>query len=119
MSENENSPEETEGENGLEEKDQTPRQPDPEEIPEKPDAPAAIDPTAVITTVTGKKYGWQNEPVRIIPNPQACAHVGTIAARAELIVHDIGHEWVCACGQIFEVVINTGGKKTLKEKVSE
>lgn len=116
MSENDFSPGETESENNLEDSDSAPRQPDPSEFPDKPDAPAAIDPTAVVTTGSGKKYGWQNEPVRSIPNPQACAHIGTVAARAELIAHDFGHEWVCDCGKTFVVVLNSGAKKTLKEK---
>lgn len=98
-----------------------PAHPEPEDYPQPPVAPAAIDPTAVDTVIGGKKYGWQNEPVRLIAESMACVHLGRVAASLQLVAHEIGHEWICACGAVFVVKLNAGGKKvlTLKEEEEE
>lgn len=93
-----------------------PTVPAPGDYPEIPVAPAAIDPIAVENVPVEKKFGWQDEPNRPIPTPQACAHIATVSARTQLVVHDVGHEWICTCGQVFVLTINTGGKKTLTPK---
>lgn len=94
----------------------TPAHPEPEEYPEPIIAPAAIDPTAVDTVIGGKKFGWQDEPNRPFSSPEVCVHIGVVSARAQIVAHDVGHEWICTCGQVFVVTINTGGKKTLTPK---
>lgn len=94
----------------------TPAHPTLEELPEEAIAPAAIDPTAVDTVIGGKKFGWQNEPIRPFADPEICVHIGVVSARAQLAVHDVGHEWICTCGEVHVVVINAGGKKTLVPK---
>lgn len=112
-------PEEPAGEEPKPE--ETPREPTEEELAAIAalSAPAAVDPTAVatVTTVEGdKKVGWQSEPVRPEFLVEPCYHTGIVQARKQIPAFEPGHEWVCACGVIFVVHINRGGKKTLIEK---
>lgn len=93
-----------------------PEVPTPEEAPAAVVAPAAVDPTAVETTQSGLKFGWQQPAAKEYPGTMHCSHIGTVAARQQLRYQNIGDTWACTCGQIFEVVLNTGGKKILKEK---
>lgn len=83
------------------------------------EAPEAVDPTAVDTVSTpegDKKYGWQDPaPLDFTPK-DPCVHMGIVQAKKQLPNHQVGHEWVCACGTIFVVGFNSGGKKTLIEK---
>lgn len=87
-----------------------------EEPPAPPAAPAAVDPTAVETTESGLKFGWQQEASRPEKDTAPCMHTGVFQARQQVAAHEVGHEWACPCGVLFEVVINAGDKKTLKEK---
>jgi hypothetical protein len=93
-----------------------PQIPTPEEEPNVPDAPAATDPTAVETTASGKKFGWQQAPVRKTAPVEDCFHMGLVQARRQIANQDVGHEWVCTCGTEFEVTMNSSGKKILKPK---
>ena len=81
-----------------------------------PNAPMAVDPTAVGTTDSGLKVGWQHAAVREPKVPGPCSHMGLVQARIQVPEHDLGHEWVCPCGTVFEVAMNSGDKKVLKEK---
>lgn len=92
-----------------------------ETLPPPPPAPipaGPIDPTAVETTESGLKYGWQQEPTRPEKDTAPCMHTGIFQARQQVASHALGHEWVCSCGTTFEVVLNSGAKKTLKEKLT-
>lgn len=93
-----------------------PRQPTADEIPPVPVAPAALDPAAVETTPSGLKFGWQQPRVRGIEAVDDCFHMALVQARNQVQFQDVGHEWVCTCGAIFDVVMNAGGKKTLKKR---
>ena len=86
--------------------------------------PSVISPDAV-KTVGGRKYGWQNarQNTDDTSDPETCAHTGVRVARTALKAqpdqYPIGGEWLCVCGQVFEVVIGEGGNKILKEKNEE
>lgn len=97
--------------------DDSPQLPTPEEEPVIPEAPAAVDPTAVETTASGKKFGWQQAPVRDTAPHEPCAHMGIVQARKQVPNQDPGHTWVCTCGTEFVVAINSSQKKILKEVV--
>lgn len=92
-----------------------PQIPTPEEEPNVPNAPAAVEATAVETTPSGKKFGWQQAPVRDARPAEPCSHMGIVQARKQIANQDIGHEWVCTCGTEFVVSLNSSGKKILKE----
>lgn len=86
----------------------------PSDTPAMPATP--VDPAVVETTPAGLKFGWQQPPVKAPKTPEACLHMAQVQARKQLAYQEVGHEWVCTCGTIFEVVVNAGGKKTLKER---
>lgn len=94
-----------------------PEHPTPEELPDPVIAPAAIDPAAVETTESGLKYGWQQKATRPEKDKEPCQHTGIFQARRQIAAHEIGHEWACTCGTLFEVVMSAGDKKVLKEKL--
>ena len=89
---------------------------DPDDEPLAPPvAPAAVDPSVVETTASGKKFGWQQAPTRNVAPVEACFHMGLVQARKQIANQEIGHEWVCTCGTEFKVSLNTSGKKILRE----
>lgn len=92
-----------------------PQVPTEDETPVVPIAPAAVDATAVGTTETGLKYGWQDAPIVEPVEEEICYHMGIVQARKQIPQHELGHEWACTCGQVFKVILNTGGKKVLTE----
>jgi hypothetical protein len=97
----------------------------PAQAAERPTPPpfdtAAVSPDAV-RTVNGRKYGWQNarQPTDVEVDLETCAHTGVVVASWALKVdpesYALGSEWLCVCGQVFEVVIGDAGNKILKEK---
>lgn len=90
--------------------------PDGEQPPMPPVAPAAVDPAAVETTASGLKFGWQQPPAKEYPSTMHCSHIGTVAAKQQVKFQEIGDTWVCTCGDEFVIALNTGGKKILKAK---
>lgn len=95
--------------------------PQPGHIPKPPVVdPDATDPTAVKTTADGRKVGWQ-QPAQPKSDNDAkyCAHIGKAIARMSIRQHEIGDEWVCTCGQTFEVVWGAGGNKILMKKAED
>ena len=87
-------------------------------MPTPPEAPASVGADAV-SSVGEVKYGWQDAPIPSDEPMAMCYHIGTVSAKAQLKHHPVGHEWVCTCGTVFVVKINSGGKKTLAEKTTE
>lgn len=95
--------------------DDTPQIPTPEEAPVVPDAPASTTPAAVETTPAGKKFGWQQPPVRGVVPVEPCAHMAIVQARKQVPNQEINHTWVCTCGTEFIVTLNSSMKKILKQ----
>lgn len=83
------------------------------QVPAVEEKSAAVPPAAVGTTF---KYGWQQPAVRALLDPEPCFHMGIVQARKQIVEHELGHEWVCSCGDVFEVVLNLADKKVLLEK---
>lgn len=109
------------GGSGNNDPHQPPSLPTPEEIESQIplDAPEAVDPAAVETVSTpegDKKYGWQEPADKDFTPKDPCVHMGIVQARKQIVNHELGHEWVCTCGTIFELTLNKGGKATLSEK---
>lgn len=96
--------------------EQPPAIPEVLEQPPAPAAPASSVPEAVVTTPSGLKFGWQQAPAKEYPGTMHCNHIGIVAAKQQVRYQEIGDEWACTCGQVFEIILNTGGKKTLKAK---
>jgi hypothetical protein len=75
-------------------------------------------PTDVETAVVSAAFGWQQAPSRPYARPANCIHIGRVVAQKELPHQAVGDEWICTCGTSFDVVLNTAGKKVLKQRVS-
>jgi hypothetical protein len=93
-----------------------------EVLPEPDEEPAPGDeeqpPTDVETAVVSAAFGWQQAPSRPYARPANCIHIGRVVAQKELPHQAVGDEWICTCGTSFDVVLNTAGKKVLKQRVS-
>lgn len=72
--------------------------------------------TGGMITASAPAFGWQQPPSKPYPGTMHCAHIGTVAAKQQLRFQAIGDTWVCTCGDEFEIVLNTAGKKILKAK---
>jgi hypothetical protein len=60
------------------------------------------------------KSGWQQPPISFESLPRRCTHIGRVFAAMSIHRYEVGTEWICPCGQVFKVAINSGGKNYLQ-----
>lgn len=86
-----------------------------ETSPEKGSIPQDTLPPVVIPEAK-PAVGWQTDPLPIEQQQTTCPHMGQIKAALQAGRYPTGAEWICACGQVFVVAANSGGKRTLRKQ---
>lgn len=66
-------------------------------------------------------YGWQQPgaPIKFkLPSlaPRQCPHILVGMAQTQAYRHELGHSWLCSCGQEFIVSMVRGNKRLVKAR---